>query len=92
MRTEQVTLVERKELNKAMRVQYDLDSNYNCWKVLFGEPDGYASFEIIRNISSILNEIMEDYAAKSGLKNLSLCALTLQYLADCGYDCVLIKY
>ena len=91
MHTEQVTLVKREDLNKAIKLQYDLDDNYDCWDALFGKMSGYSLFEFITDLSNMLNIVMntleENYE-----KDLQIAAITLQYLVDCGYDRILIEY
>lgn len=71
-------------------MQYGLDDTYDCWTALFGPIYDYetvAFFEFLTGLSDYLEAIVNEYPTEE-LQSV----LTLQYLVDCGYDCILIEY
>lgn len=90
MHTEQVTLVKREDLNEAIKLQYDLDDNYDCWIALFSS-EAIAPFEFYANLSEDLKKVkkVSEIFYSNEIQN---TLTTLQYLVDCGYDRILIEY
>ena len=91
MNTEMIPLIKRNELNEAIRTQYNLNDEYDCWDALFGKTSTYAPYEVAVNLKEELEELKETFEIFYS-EEMQDSITTLQYLVDCGYDKVVIKY
>ena len=91
MNVQMIPLIKRSELNEAIRIQYNLNDEYDCWDVLFGKTDTYVPYKVAVDLKEELEEIKET-SEMFYSEEMQNSINTLQYLVDCGYDKVVIKY